>query len=290
MRQRAVPYLFISPFYILFFVFMLGPALFAFYISFTGWRGLATPDFIGLQNYSYLLKDSTFHKSLLNTFKYAVVGVVIVIPIALFLASLLNITWLRGKSFFRAVYFLPVITPAVVVGIVFSMVYDQQYGIFNWALLQINLPIIKWMTADYFKLAVVGMIVWRWCGYHMVYFLAGLQGIPKDIYEAAAVDGANTFQKFLHITIPSLRPIIIFILVIMTISSLQIFDEPYMLLNDGRGFGGPQDSGLSITMYLYRTGFIFMRRGYGSAIGSILFTLILIIARIQTKVLGLFKE
>ncbi len=290
MQHKAAPYLFISPFYILFFAFMLGPALFAGYISLTGWRGLATPDFIGLQNYSYLLKDGTFHKSLLNTFKYAVVGVVIVIPLALFLASLLNVSWLRAKGFFRAVYFLPVITPAVVVGIVFSMVYDQQYGIFNWALLQINLPIIKWMTADYFKLAVAGMIIWRWCGYHMIYFLAGLQGIPKTIYEAAEVDGANVFQKFRYITIPSLRPIIIFILVIMTISSLQIFDEPFMLLNDGRGFGGPQDSGLSITMYLYRTGFIFMRRGYGSAIGSILFTIILILALFQTKVLGLFKE
>ncbi|KKK86460.1 hypothetical protein LCGC14_2763030, partial [marine sediment metagenome] len=229
MQQKAIPYIFISPFYILFFIFMIGPAFFALYASFTGWRGLASPEFVGFQNYAYLLKDKTFHLSLLNTFKYAAAGVFIVIPLALLLASLLNVGWLKGKSFFRAVYFLPVITPAVVVGIVFSIVYDHNYGLFNWALSQVGLPIINWISADFFKFAVAGMIIWRWSGYHMIYFLAGLQGIPKDLYEAAEVDGANIFQKFRYITIPSLRPIIIFILVIMTISSLQIFDEPFML-------------------------------------------------------------
>lgn len=290
MRQKAAPYIFISPFYILFFVFMLGPAIFAFYAGFTKWRGLAPPEFIGFQNYVYLLKDGTFHKALLNTFKYAAVGVLVVIPLALSLANLLNFSWLRGKSFFRAVYFLPVITPGIVVGLVFALAYEQEYGLINWVLLQVGIPMVRWLSADYFKLAVAGMIIWRWSGYHMIYFLAGLQGIPEDLYEAAEVDGANAFQKFRYITIPSLRPVIIFVLVIMTISSLQIFEEPFALQFDGRGFGGPSDSGLSITMYLYRTGFSFLRRGYGSAIGSVLFILIFVLALVQTKVLGLFRE
>lgn len=290
MSRKIAPYIFISPFFVLFSVFMLGPALYAFYASLTRWRGLSSPEFIKLKNYTYLLEDKTFHKSLINTSFYALVGILIVVPTALLLASLLNTKRLRGRSFFRAVYFVPVVTPGVVIGVVFALVYGRDYGLFNWVMLQLRFPIIEFMTASWFKVAVAGMIIWRWSGYHMVYFLAGLQGIPQDLYEAARMDGANAWQGFCYITVPMLRPTTIFVLVIMTISSFQIFDEPFMLLQDGRGFGGPSDSGLSITMYLYRAGFVFMRRGYGSAIGSCLFLIILVLSLAQTKALGLFRE
>ncbi len=291
MRQKITPYIFISPFFVLFFTFVLGPALYAFYAGFTKWQGLSPPELVGLQNYVYLFEDKTFLLSLTNTIWYSTVGIFVIVPLALFLASVLNIEWLERKSFFRAIYFAPAITPAIVVGAVFALVYDQKYGVLNWALLQAGLQSVEWLTSvKWFKVAVAGMIIWRWSGYHMVYFLAGLQGIPEDLYGAAKVDGANVWQRFRYITVPSLRPTIIFVLVMMTISSFQIFAEPYMLLSDGRGFGGPSDSGLSIAMYLYRTGFVFMKRGYGSAIGAILFVIVLVLSLMQTRVLGVFRE
>lgn len=288
MRRKATPYLFILPFFILFFVFMIGPALYALYAGLTRWQGTSSPGFVGIMNYTRLIKDPTFRLSLVNTLWYFAVSTSVIVPLALLMASLLNIGWIKARGLFRTIYFVPSITPAVVIGAVFALAYDRDYGPVNWALQQIGLPAVEWLTAKWFKTAVASMVIWRWSGHHMVYFLAGLQNIPKDLYEAARVDGANAWQRFSYITIPSIKPITTFVLVMMTISSLQIFAEPFMLLHDGRGFGGPSDSGLSIVMYLYRTSFLFMKRGYGSALGSVLFALILAFSLVQAKSLGLF--
>jgi len=287
-QRRLAPYAFISPFYIFFFIFMLGPLFFALYASFTNWMGLETPQLIGLKNYLNLFRDETFRLTLVNNLWYSGASVFIVIPLALLLATLLNAGWLRWREFFRAVYFMPIVTSAVVVGIIFLLLYDYRYGLLNWALAWVGLPIPNWIgSREWIKPAVIGLIIWRWTGHHMIYFLAGLQSIPQELYEAAMVDGATRFQSFVRITIPLLRPVILFVVVITTIGSFQIFEEPYMLTGGG---GGPADAGLSIAMYLYRTGFAYMKLGFGSSVGFVLFAIIFALSLMQTRYFGLFRE
>lgn len=290
-RQKIAPYLFIAPFYTLFFVFTLGPIVFSFYAGLTKWQGLAPPVFAGFKNYINLLTDETFRLALANTLWYSAIGIFVVMPLALFLAGLLNTKWLKARGLFRAIYFMPVATCALVIGIVFKLLYDYNYGLLNWALVRVGLEAIPWTASPvWFKPAVAGMIVWHWTGNHMLYFLAGLQSISKEMYNAAKIDGASAWQCFRYITLPLLKPTILFVAVIMTITSFQTFEEPYILLFDARGFGGPLDSGLSLAMYLYRVGFRFLRRGYASAIGGMLFVVVFVLALLQTKYFGLFRE
>lgn len=289
--KKLTPYLFIAPFYIVFLIFMLGPVLYALFASVTNWQGVAAPHFTGLNNYIYMLHDVPLRKALLNTLWYSVVCVVTVIPLSFILANLLNITWLKGRNIFRLVYFLPIAMSALAVGVVFKVLYDADYGVINFVLKSIGLSAVNWAGDTFwFKPAVAGMIMWRWTGSHMIYFLAGLQGIPKHYYEAAEIDGANGWQRFIYITLPSLRPVILFVTVILTISALQIFEEPYMLYHDAKGFGGPNDAGLSLAMYLYRQGFVFLKRGYGSAVGTVMLVIVATLSLIQTKMFGLFRE
>ena len=285
-QRKVAPYVFISPFYILFFIFMIAPTFYALYASFTNWMGLETPQFIGLKNYFNLFKDSAFRLAMVNTLWYSSASVFIVVPLALLLAVLLNAGWLKLREFFRAVYFMPIITSAVVVGIIFVLVYNYQYGLLNWVLRSVGLLAPAWLgTKAWVKPAIIGLIIWRWTGHHMIYFLAGLQSVPQEIYEAAIVDGADRFQSLVYITIPLLRPIILFVVVITTIGSLQIFEEPYILTR-----GGPADASLSLALYLYRSGFEFMRLGFGSSIGFVLFAIIFSLTIVQTRLFGMFKE
>jgi len=289
--KRLTPYVFIAPFYILFLIFMAGPVLYALSAGFTNWQGVATPEFTGLNNYVYMLRDVPLRKALVNTLWYSIVCIITVVPFSFILANLLNITWLKGRNWFRLVYFLPIAMSALAVGVVFKVLYDADYGIVNYLFKTVGLPALNWAGSTFwFKPAVAGMIMWRWTGSHMIYFLAGLQGIPRYYYEAAEIDGANAWQRFIYITIPSLRPVILFVTIILTISTLQIFEEPYMLLHDAKGFGGPSDAGLSLAMYLYRQGFVFLKRGYGSSIGTLMLLIVAALSFAQTRFFGLFKE
>jgi len=283
-QRKLAPYVFVSPFYVFFLIFMIIPICVAFYASFTDWMGVQTPNFVGLQNYINVFKDKTFLLALVNSVWYSAASVLVVVPLALLLAVLLNLGWLRLKGLFRAVYFAPILTSAVVVGIIFLLIYDYRYGLLNWVLNTLGLPAIDWLGAkEWKKPAIIGLIIWRWTGNHTIYFLAGLQSIPQELYEAAMVDGANRFRSFLHITVPLLRPVILFVVVITTIGSLQIFEEPYILRPT------PSDAGLSLAMYLYRVGFQYMRQGFGSSVGFVLFAIIFALSLIQTKYLGLFR-
>ncbi len=285
LQRKLAPYVFISPFYIFFLIFMVIPVFFALYTSFTNWAGLETPQFIGLRNYTNLFKDKTFRLALVNNVWYSAASVFIVIPLALLLAVLLSASWLKAREFFRAVYFMPILTSAVVVGIIFILLYDYRYGLLNWALSQLGLPTPNWLGArEWKKPAVIGLIVWRWTGHHMIYFLAGLQSVPQELYEAAMVDGANRLRTFFHITLPLLKPVTLFVVVTTTIGSFQIFEEPYVL------GAGPADAGLSLAQYLYRVGFQYMRQGFGSSVGFVLFAIIFALSLIQTRYFGLFRE
>lgn len=291
-QRKLAPYLFIAPFYILFLVFFVGPISYAIYMSFTNWMGMSNYRMIGLANYATLWRDEGFWLSFRNTLWLAVTGILIVIPLSLVLAQGLNQRWLRFRGLFRMVTFAPIATASVAVAVVFLALLDARNGVINWLLSQIGIAPIPWLDdSAYIKPSILMVFVWRTVGLYMIYFLAGLQAIPEELYEAAQVDGANSVQTFRYVTVPMLRPVLIFVVVVLTIAVLQIFEETF-ILNQFSQFSaaGPGDSGLTLAFYLYRYGFKQFQLGYGTAIGIVIFVMIFSLSLIQMKFLGFFSE
>ena len=285
-QQRIAPYLFIAPFYILFAVFMVYPLISSLIMGFYEMRGFQSRIYVGLGNFTELFQDPIFWKSLLNTTYFALGTLLLQLPIALLLAMLLNAKLVKGKNFLRLAFFTPVLVAGVFVAIIFNLIFDQRAGLINNEFLLFGKEIGWLSNPRYVMLAVILTGVWQWAGFNMIFFLAGLQGIRQELYEAAAVDGANWWQSFIHITLPSLRPVIAFVFVVSMIGSFQLFDLPYILTNGGE----PADAGTTIVMYLYKNGFQFMRLGYAATIGWVLFIIIAIISIVQLKLLGIFRE
>jgi ABC-type sugar transport system permease subunit len=285
-QQKIAPYLFIAPFYILFVVFMGYPLISSLVMSLYEMRGFQSRIFVGIGNFIDLFGDPIFWKSLKNTAYFAAGTLTLQLPIALLLAILLNSKFVRGKNFLRLAFFAPVLVAGVFVAIIFNIVYDERAGLVNNEFLIWGKE-IGWLNEEnYVMPAIILTGVWQWAGFNMIYFLAGLQGIRQELYEAAAVDGANWWQAFLHVTLPSLRPVIAFVFVVSMIGSLQLFDLPYILTNGGE----PADAGSTIVMYLYKNGFQFMRLGYAATIGWVLFFIIAVISIVQLKLLGIFRD
>ena len=287
LRQRdVVPYLFIAPFFVVFVLFFLGPALFAFFASFHDWRLLGSMKSVGLKNYRLLLRDATFHKAIGNTLFYIASALVLQWPLSLILAVILNRRRLPGKSLLTAFYFIPVLTSSVAVVIVFVVLLDKDYGLLNAPLRAIGLSAINWLGSRRLsKFAVVLLITWRYTGYNMVLFLSSLKAIPREIYEAAWVDGAGKLQTFFHITIPMLRPAIAYVLIMGIIGGWNLFDESWLLTK-----AGPADSSLSVGNYLYRMSIQYLRMGYGSAVGAVLFVVMFVISLVQMRFFGIFAK
>ena len=285
-QQKIAPYLFIAPFYILFAIFMGYPLISSLIMSFYEMRGFQSRIFVGFGNFTDLFQDPIFWKSLWNTVYFALGTLILQLPIALLLAILLNSKLVKGKNFLRLAFFTPVLVAGVFVAIIFNLIFDQRAGLINNEFVLFGKE-IGWLSNEsYVMPAVILTGVWQWAGFNMIYFLAGLQGIRQELYEAAAVDGANWWQSFVHITLPSLRPVIAFVFVVSMIGSFQLFDLPYILTNGGE----PSDAGTTIVMYLYKNGFQFMRLGYAATIGWVLFIIIAIISIVQLKLLGIFRE
>jgi ABC-type sugar transport system permease subunit len=287
-NRKIAPYLFISPFYIVFGSFFVIPIVFAIYVSFTEWRGIGTPVFIGLGNYLKILRETDAREALGNTIWYTIGSLLTIIPFAFTLALLLNVKWNRYREAFRLFYFLPSITSVIVIGINFSLLYDVRYGLFNWVLGFLGLGPVRWLESrDWFKASALIMMIWRWVGYNAVYFLAGLQNISPELHEAAEIDGAGWMQRLLRITIPLLRPVILFVFLVEIISNFQLFEDIYIL---GGSSGGPAETGLTIAMYLYRSGFVYGQMGYASAVGVMLALIIFAVSLIQMGGFGTFRE
>ena len=284
-ERKIVPYVFISPFYILFIVFSVGPLIYALYLSLYRWPGTGPMRFVGLGNYEYLTGDPVFLKSLWNTIYYAIGAFIFILPLALLLALLINSTLIRLKSLFRIGYFLPILTSTVAATIMFLMILNNQFGLINQGLALLDLPAVKWLDEDLAKVSVLLVVTWRYTGINVLYFLTGLQSIPPELYEAAQVDGAGTWARFRYITIPQLRPIALFVGVVTMIGSFQLFAEPLLLTN-----GGPNDASLTIANYLYRMGFANAKLGYGSAIGWVLALIIFGLSFMQLYLFGAFRK
>ncbi len=291
MRQdKYAPYFFISPFYILFAIFFLFPTVFALVLGFYKWGALGTPQYFELRNYDHMFKDPLFIKAVGNTIFYAAASLFVVAPLALLEAMALNAKRLRFKYLWRTLYFAPIVTSTVAISLVFRLLYNTDYGLINQMILALGGIPVKWMEAqDLTKIAVMGVVIWRWTGLLAIYFLAGLQSIPPELYEAAAIDGATGFQRFWHVTIPLLRPVTLFVAIIVLIGSFQIFDDPQILYG-GTTPGGPGNSAISLVQYLYNQGIGQQLFGYASAVGVFLFAIIFVLSLVQLRVFRGFSS
>ena len=278
-KRNKVAYVYIAPFYILFAIFGLFPIAAGLYISFFRWDGLGPMRFQGFGNYINLMSDRMFWTALSNT---AFIGIIAHIPIlfgGLILAYILNSKLVKGENIFKTFYFMPMVTSAVAISIVWSNMFGYHFGIINYILGLLGIEQIGWLigTGDYVNLAVIIMFSWRWIGWNMVIYLAGMQGINNDVYESATIDGANHVQMFFRITMPLLKPIIIFTVIQSIIGTLNLFTEP-MILTGGLT-GGPNNSGMTIMMYLLsrapQGGTAF---GYASAIAYIITIIAMVIS------------
>lgn len=279
-------YLFISPFFLLFTIFGLYPLLFSLYLSFHRWDALTDPTWVGLENFRTLFQDKLFYTALWNTFLLGLYHIPPMVILAFLFALLLNQQWLKMRAVWRAAVFLPVITPMVVVAIVFSLLFGTEFGLINNTLAQaldlfgIKSIDVPWLQSeDWSKITVSILLVWRWTGYNMVIFLAGLQGIDRSVYEAACVDGASRWQQMRLLTIPMMRPTIMFVIIMSLIGTVFMFDEVFVLTD-----GGPGVSSTNFGLYLFYESFGSFRFGYASAaayaVAATVFVMTLLILRI----------
>lgn len=277
--------MFIAPAVLILFVFSIIPIIIAFFISFTdlNLKGLAdwsNISFIGIENYVDLFSDELFHKSIINTIFYVVIGVPLVILFSLGIALLLNYGTSKLFTVFRAVYYMPSITNIIAVAVVWGYLYNTEYGLFNYLLSLLSVDKVPWLTEPTIaKLSLIILAVWKGIGINMIIFLAALQGIPQSYYEAAKIDGANRFQMLFYVTIPLLRYATFFVTVTTLIGWMQFFEEPFVMTN-----GGPLDGTISIALFIYKNGFQFSEFGYAAAGSFILFIFIIITTLVQFKV------
>jgi lactose/L-arabinose transport system permease protein len=280
MRTKAyVPYLFLTPALVLFAVFMGYPIIYSFLLSFQTSVG-GELEYAGLSNYTRLFSDEIFFTSLKNTFIIMVTQVPLMLFLGIILAALLNAV--KGlKGVFRVSFFMPAVTSLVAYSIIFSIMLMGD-GIINQFLTKVGIGAVPWLSHPVWaKAALILAMTWRWTGYNMVIYLAAMQNISESLYEAASIDGASRIKQFFSITVPQLKPVILFTAILSTIGTLQLFDEPYTLTK-----GGPSDATLTIGMYLYQTGFRYFDFGYASTLAYVIVVLIAVLSFIQFKVTG----
>ncbi|MFG2908909.1 carbohydrate ABC transporter permease [Kitasatospora sp. NPDC048286] len=280
-RRRAVPYLLLAPALITFAVFKVYPIVDSLLLSFTTGAGNATRN-AGLANYQRLVDDPLFWTALRNTGVILVVQVPLMLGLALLMAVGINSALVRWRTVWRLGVFMPSVTGLVATGVIFAYLLKADDGAVNWLLNAVGLPSVDWLGQPVWaRMAVVVVLTWHYTGYNAVIYLAGLQSIPRELYEAAMVDGAGPIRRFTSITVPALRPVLLFTVVLSTIGTLQLFDEPYVLTG-----GGPDNATLTVSMYLYQNGFRFFDFGYASAIAYALTLLVSVLGAVQMRLMG----
>ena len=283
-REIRAAFLFLLPNVVGFLVFMVGPLLASLGFSLLDWNLLSAPDVVWLGNYLELFRDAEFWRSLRATFYYLVGSVPLGLVLSLALALALN-QRIRGIRFFRTVYFIPVVSSMVAVALMWRWMYNPTSGILNYmlnetfAFLRLPLRAPDWLQSPVWAMpAIILMSVWKGMGYNMVLFLAGLQGIPRHLYEAAEIDGASNQRQFWTITLPLLTPTTFFVLIMSIIGSFQVFEQAYIMTQ-----GGPVRSTVTTVYYIYENGFEWHKMGYASAVAWVLFALILGVTLIQWR-------
>lgn len=279
LSPRWAPYVFISPFLLLFAVFGVFPLLFSLHLAFQSWEptsGLDAMDFVGLDNFAFALQDEWFWKSLKNTLWLAVVSGAPQHLVAIPLAVFIHTSFKRLRDGVVGAYFLPYITSTVAIAIMFSSLFSKDFGLINAALAgAFGIEHVDWLgRAENIKPAIAFIVFWRYLGFNVVLYLAALQTIPRDLYEAATMDGAGRWQQFWHITLPNLKPMIFFGVTLSVIGGLQLFEEPFILTG---GRGGAEQSGMTSAVYLYRMAFDFNDFGGASAMSWLLFAVVAVL-------------
>ena len=277
LRNALIGWSFILPNFLGFALLTLVPIVILFYMSFTNWNVFGKADWVGLANFQRLIGDGSFRISVLNTLYYSAMHIPLTLVISLGLALLLN-NKLRGVAFFRTAAFFPYITSIVAIAVVWNLLFSPDYGPINEFLRFIGIQNPPgWLTSTEWAMpAVVIVSTWRDMGYYMILFLAGLQTVPRELHEAARVDGANVWQRFVNVTLPCLRPTMFFVIVMLTINSFKIFDLILVMTN-----GGPGQATLVMSQFIYRKGFVESQFGYASAAAVVLFFMCIIVTILQ---------
>ncbi|KGX92013.1 sugar ABC transporter permease [Pontibacillus halophilus JSM 076056 = DSM 19796] len=274
----------VSPYLIQFLVFLSFPLIASLYFSFSKYDMLNAPEWIGIENYTTLIQDPVFHKALWNTFYFAVLFVPAQTILALILAVALNQS-LKGLKLFRIAHFIPVICSWTVVLYVADAIFNPRFGIANTLLVKMGASPQAWLNDEALVIPVlVAVAVWKGVGYMMVIFLAGLQNVPHDLYEAAEIEGAGTYRKFRHVTLPLISGTTFLVLVLTTITTFQSFEQIYVMtgnMGDVTSAGGPDNASMVLMLYLFQQGFSFLKMGYASAIAWFLFLILFAITLIQ---------
>ncbi len=281
MRREWSAYVFLAPGLILFSFFTVFALIFAFYLTFHEWDILQPyKPYVGLQNYKDMVHDESFRRSIINTAYYTGGSVPVTMVIGLMVALLLNQP-IRMRGFFRTLYYLPVVTPLVVTAILWKWLYNGDFGLFNYYLLKTHLvdqPLLFLSDRNLAMPSVILMSIWGGVGFSMIVYLAGLQAIPEELYEAAKIDGAGAVARLRYITIPMLRPTTLFLLVIGVIGSFQIFTQIFVMTS-----GGPVDRTTTMVYYIYEFGFKFFEMGYASTLAFGLFALLFVVTLLQLR-------
>lgn len=282
-QKRLAPYLFVAPFFVMFLVFWVGPIVTSVGISLTDWNGVQLPRFVAFANYRKLLSSPEFYIAVQNTLVAAIVYDGLMVTLAIGVAMLLDWRHLPFRRFFRASFFVPVTMSLAVVALVFQLIYAKEGGLLNQLIQTAGLPYkVDWLGDTRIALwSIVALRVWRATGYYAIIVLAGLQNIPKELYEVAAVDGATPWQSFHRITLPLLKPVMAFVVVTSSIWALQLFDEPWILTK-----GGPVNATLTMVIHLYQYSFQYGELGFGAAIAYVLTMIIAVFSFLQLRLFG----
>lgn len=287
-NKKAAPYVFILPFILVFLLFFVSPMINTVIMSFQNILP-GSRKFVGMENYTKLLGDKVFLVALWNSIKYMIWTLILLIPIPMILACIVDSKLMVGREFFKASLYLPALTSIAVAGIVFRFSFGEQAtSLMNQLVALFGIEPYKWLkngTTGFIVLLVLAC--WRWTGVNMLYFLSGLKNIPPELYESADIDGASVWQKFRYVTIPQLKPTTIYVLTISIYAGLAMFIESYMIFN---GNNSPNNIGLTIVGYLYRQGIEKNAMGYASAVGLVLFVIGMSINLVQLKLNGTFKK
>jgi multiple sugar transport system permease protein len=277
---------FVAPSIIFLIVFVILPIIAALYYSFTDYDLMQSPRFAGMKNYRNLLSDNRYPHAVTNTLYFAFGTVPTGIVTSLLLAVLIN-RQIRGIYTFRALFYLPVVSSFVSVALIWLWMYEPQFGLFNDIFEWFGLPRLKWLrSADTSMPSIIIMSVWKNMGLNMVIYLAGLQGIPPHLYEAAEIDGAGPISKFFRVTLPLLAPTTFFVVIVYFIGALQMFVQVFILTNKGYGgWGGPVDSTITVVPLIYMSAFEYLKMGYAAAMSFVLFVVIGIVTLINARLL-----
>ena len=302
LTTAQVAYVLISPFFVLFGLFLLFPVVYTVYLSFFEYEGIgqgslfyidfgpffvefpriAELQFVGLGNYTRMLGDGLFWQSMFNTTYILVIQVPIMIGLALALAVALNASFVRFKGVFRTAIALPVSANIVAYSTIFLILFNET-GFINYLLSQVGVEPISWMRSEFWaRNTIIAAVTWRWTGYNMIILLAGLQNIPQQLYEAAEIDGASRWEKFRYVTLPQLRPVLLFVVVLSTIGTFKLFAEPYVITG-----GGPTNATITIVQYIYEEAFVGSPNlGYASALTVVFVAIVSVISIAQIKLGG----